>query len=339
MTLEPQHRPQFDSRDIELLQRSAEDSSPLDLSELCAGWNRAQTSEIDFRTALLYDRVLRRAENRAFLDALLSGPTAPLRDAVLVGIVPGAFYREHKNTGADGARVMSILRQVGFRAEVVPVRSFGRVEENAAIIRDWLRRQEGRRVALIALSKGAADCKTALRSGGAEWDRVAAWINLSGLVQGTPLIAWLRRQPLRMIGVRLLLWIRKQSFAAADDLLYGDDTPLAPWPELPPTLRLVHVIAFPLRRHLRHRWAFRAYERLAPLGPNDGGGILLKDMALLPGIVCPVWGVDHYLEPAWDITLFLRHVILASLAAPAFERRQASAAAAPTPAPAGKSRK
>jgi len=160
-TLEPQHRPQFDARDTELLQRAAKDTSSLDLSQLCAAWNRGPTPEIDFGTALLYDRVLRRAENRAFLDAVLCGATVPLQDSVSFGIVPGAFYHEHKKTGADGARVMDVLRQLGLGTEVVPVRSFGRVEENAAIIRDWLGRHEGRRPALIALSKGAADCKTA----------------------------------------------------------------------------------------------------------------------------------------------------------------------------------
>ena len=74
--------------------------------------------------------------------------------------MPGAFYHEHKKTGADGARVMDVLRQLGLGAEVVPVRSFGRVEENAAIIRDWLRRHEGRRPALIALSKARRIAKS-----------------------------------------------------------------------------------------------------------------------------------------------------------------------------------
>src|SRR2546429_6022983 len=112
-TLEPQHRPEFDARDAELLRRAAEDDSPQDLSQLCAAWNRGPTPEIDFGTALLYDRVLRRAENRAFLDEVLSGATAPLPSSAFVGIVPGAFYHEHKKTGADGARVMDVLRQLG----------------------------------------------------------------------------------------------------------------------------------------------------------------------------------------------------------------------------------
>ena len=43
----------------------------------------------------------------------------------------------------------------------------------------------------------------------------------------------------------------------------------------PAHVRVVHVCGFPLQRHLTHPWAARGYSRLSPLGPNDGGGILL----------------------------------------------------------------
>jgi hypothetical protein len=66
--------------------------------------------------------------------------------------------------------------------------------------------------------------------------------------------------------------------------------------KLPPGLTAVHVVGFPLRRHLSCRWARRGYRRLEPLGPSDGGGILLADAASRPGVVYPVWGADHYLR-------------------------------------------
>ena len=36
---------------------------------------------------------------------------------------------------------------------------------------------------------------------------------------------------------------------------------------------------------------------MSPLGPSDGT-ILLEDVFALPGRVYPVWGADHYLQPA-----------------------------------------
>lgn len=314
-SLTPDQRPHFDSQDLDLIKQAAECHCPMDLREMCDGWKESGHPDIESATALLYDRILRRCENRLFLESVLNLPEKPQMDSVVVGIVPGAFYREHKHTGADGARIAIILQEIGLSTEVVPVHSFGRVEENALIINGWLRAQKADHVLLVTLSKGGADVKTALRmGGGASWGRVRAWINLSGLVQGTPLIMWLRRQPLRMAGVRFLLWLRGQSFAAADDLRHGEESSITDWPPLPKSLRLIHVLAFPLRRHLRHRWAFRAYKRLGPLGPNDGGGILLEDAARLPGIICPLWGLDHYLEPDWDAAPLLRNILLASLA-------------------------
>jgi len=97
-------------------------------------------------------------------------------------------------------------------------------------------------------------------------------------------------------------------------LRHGTGTTLSTWPSLPVHLRIVHVCGFPLRRHLTHPWAPRAYERLAGLGPNDGGGLLLADCARWPGILCPVWGADHYLAPNWDSQPLVTGIVAAALA-------------------------
>jgi hypothetical protein len=53
-----------------------------------------------------------------------------------------------------------------------------------------------------------------------------------------------------------------------------------------------------LFRHLRHRRSRIGYRRLAAQGPNDAAGNLLGDLSRLPGWIYPLWGVDHYMEPA-----------------------------------------
>jgi hypothetical protein len=302
--------PPIDAADRELLERAnaLQVGAPVEERGVAAG---LLAHDLELATAVLHDRILRVPENAAFRDALEMPGHERLNRSTLIGIVPGAFYRHHHHTGAGGRRIIAILEKLGARVEVIPIRSFGRVYNNARIINTWLRAHATEDVALVTLSKGSADGKAALQlSNGHEWNRVRAWISVSGLTEGTPLIAWLRRQPLRMIGVRLLLALRGQSFAAADDLGRVEGNPLLRWPALPLKLRLVHVIAFPTRRHLRHPWAFRGYERLAPLGPNDGGGILLCDTERLPGIVCPIWSADHYLDPTWDSTALLRRIIV-----------------------------
>jgi len=298
---------------------SLRDCSPLKLSRV------AHEQGLEFATAVLHNRVLRDAENRIFLQRVKAIKPALAKDLPLVGIIPGAFYLEHKNTGADGAQIATILRSINCCVERVPVESFGSLAKNAAIIMDWLLHHQEQRVALVSLSKGSSDLKIALGlpKAGELFRNVETWVSVSGLPQGTPLVAWLRRQPLRRMGVSLLLRLRGQRYSVVEELRQESDGQLATWPSLPRHLRVVHVVSFPLRRHLAHPWAARAYERVAPLGPNDGGGFLLADVANLPGTVFPVWGADHYLQPAWDGTALLRRILVEALSPPA-DLRQAS---------------
>jgi hypothetical protein len=309
---------EISAEDKDLLTRAAgwdqcsalADCSPLKLTEITG------KQGLEFATAVLYDRVLRDVENRKFFQQVQTNDSCASPPPTLVGIVPGAFYREHKNTGADGARLAAIVEAMNCSVERVPLDSFGSLARNAALIADWLRQHTQRRVLLISLSKGGADLKIALALPDAAelFGNVVAWISLSGLPQGTPLVTWLRRQPFRRLGVRLLLRLRGQRYSVVEELRPEADGPLATWPSVPLHLRVVHVVGFPLRRHLAHPWAERAYERVAPWGPNDGGGFLLGDVGRLPGVVFPVWGADHYLQPTWDATPLLRRLLVEAMA-------------------------
>lgn len=298
----------------------------------------SRRSGMDLATALLFDRVLRQPANRGFLERITTCNPKPDR-LPLVGIVPGAFYREHNNTGADGAEVAGVLKKLGCQTALVPVESFGSLSTNAAIIHQWLDQHSDQQVALVSLSKGTADVKVALGMPGASerFRNVTSWISVSGLPQGTPLVAWLNRQPLRRLGVKFLLWWRRQSCSVVEELSDAPGSPLDSWPLLPPGLNLTHIVSFPLRKHLAHPWAPRAYERLRPLGPNDGGGFLLADVTRLPGVVLPVWGADHYLQPNWDVASLLQRVFAVALSLTANERQTSQSAVQPNIPPASKS--
>ncbi len=305
-------------------------------ADLC---ETARTRGLDFATALCFQRLQQITVNASFRSHVAEIPEnirLPVPD--LIAIAPGAFYREHQGTGADGSAILQIARDLGCPAALIPVPSFGRVDSNARHVRDWLLNRPERRIVLLSLSKGGADVKRCLaqpRSSEA-FEKVAAWLSLSGIVQGTPLIAWLRARRLRWWGVHGLLWLRGQRGAALRDLRHGTDSLLNPWPALPDHLTVVHVCGVPLRHHLHHPWAARAYDRLAPLGPNDGGGILLADLLSLPGIVYPIWGADHYLQPCWDVTPLVR-AIIAGAASFSARRQTILSATAPSAAPAARS--
>src|SRR5689334_718731 len=118
---------QFLPGDKELLTRAAafgecprlSDCSQTEISQLSKAYG------IDLATAVLYDRVLRQPVHSSFFEKVEAVAAARLTHPPLVGIVPGAFYRQHKGTGADGARLAAILESIGCRTERIPVESFG----------------------------------------------------------------------------------------------------------------------------------------------------------------------------------------------------------------------
>jgi hypothetical protein len=269
---------------------------------------------IDLATALVYDRLVRSPVHGPFLEKLQTLTSVPANGApATVVIVPGAFYREFPHTGADGCAVRTEAEALGFTTDLVPLVSFGSLRTNADILRDWLAHDRRENLVLVSLSKGGADVKAALAEPGAArvFRKVAFWINLSGLLHGTPLVDWLFSRRLRRLWIRLLFWWRGFDFAVIPELARGPGTPLDMPLCLPDHMQAIHVVGFPLARHLSNRLARRCYRRVKSLGPNDGAGILLADVCQLPGLVYPVWGADHYLRPAGlDMKVLARQLLL-----------------------------
>jgi hypothetical protein len=268
---------------------------------------------IDAATAELYEQVRASPRHRDFIRRIESDlPVKFDGRAPRLVVMPGAFHAQHANTGADGRRVLELAAQLGWPAEVVPAPSLGSLSGNADVLAEVLRRRGGEPIILVSLSKGGADVRTAMDRPAAagEFRDVRAWVNISGIVTGTALVGWLRARPLRCWGVRLLLRCRGQRWAQVEELRRGAGAPLARPIRLPPHVRAIHIAGFPRVGDLTNDWARRGHARLAPLGPNDGGGILLRDLLELPGEVFPVRGADHYLNPSWDIRPLLRRVLL-----------------------------
>ncbi len=256
---------------------------------------------MDFATALLFDRVRGSAQHGPFIqqiDALLAQEEVPPLKAKLV-IVPGAFHEQFPNSGADGRVVREQADLLGVEVEAVPLPNFSSLGDNAAALCDWLQACQAEQVVLVTTSKGGGDVKCALArpEAAAAFERVACWINLSGLLDGTPLVADLFSDSWRS---RLIRWIferRGYDLKSMAELDHGPGNLLAGPLRLPPHLKALHVVGFPLKRHTTTRLARRNYARLEEYGPNDAAGILLADACRWPGMLYPIWGTDHYLRP------------------------------------------
>ena len=275
----------------------------------------ARREGTDFATALMYERLCSSSEHGPFIRAVDATPDttearALLRD-VTVAVVPGAFYLEHPETGADGRFVLDEAARLGCRTACVPLLSFGPLHENARRLLDWLDRQPPQPIVLVSLSKAGAEVRLALAdpSAGDRFRHVVTWINLSGLVCGTAMVNWLFKQRLRALAVRLLFWWNGYSYTALHEMERRPETLDAGF-HVPEELPAVHLYGFPLVKHLSRPIARRGHSRLTPLGPNDGGANLLADLVGLPGVIYPVWGADHYLQPAWDMNGLVRRLLL-----------------------------
>jgi hypothetical protein len=293
--------PEFSAADIELLQQAAdwpEQRALHDLDDrlLC---EITRTKGIDFATALLYHAIRSSDDHGPFMrrmDEVLRKPvwTGGNLNATLV-IVPGAFYREHPNTGADGKNGCLAAAQLGCRTHIIPTQSVGTSTVNGRIIHDWLRGCDEENVILCSLSKGGGDVKMALAQpdSHAAFRNVVAWINVGGTTSGSPMATWILDRPVLSRVYHALFWLRGQNFHFVHDIARRAGSPLDFKLSAPADLRILHVLGFPLERHLRTRPTHRSHRRLSPYGPNDGATIL-ADSCSLPGLIFPVWGADHY---------------------------------------------
>lgn len=255
----------------------------------------------DFATALLHRSIVESERHGGFLRAL-SEHSDHVGSGCTVAVVPGAFYRENPRTGADGRVVREVAAQLGLPVVVAPVSSTGSIAENARLLTEWLSQSGGGRQILVSVSKGGSDVKTALARPDAArvFGRVTGWLNLCGILDGTPMADWLLSPSWLARANRFVYRVRGRSLDFLQDLRRipgcALDFPLT----LPTQLRAVHVMGFPLRQHLHNGLVRRCHSRLEVFGPNDGS-ILLADAPRWPGQLCPVWGADHYLRPREDV--------------------------------------
>ena len=209
------------------------------------------------------------------LDAL---GLAPLR-------VPGLYYESYRASGADLSAVEDWL---GRAVPLAPVAEVGTMAENAPIVAMAIRAlaQEGRRVALFSASKGSADVREALETAPDLAPHVGLWIDLAGVLEGTPLT-----EPGSVARAASADWLPP---ATADSMAESARRAANERRAFPSDLRVVHIAAFPhvadVSKPVR-----RAWQVLRPRGANDGY-VLLESYARAPGRVLVLRGADHYLR-------------------------------------------
>jgi len=257
---------------------------------------------IDFATTLLFDRLRKSDQHAAFIeriDRLRREPNQARRLVdVKLAVIPGALYVERPDMGGDGRLIHDVAQKFGWHSTLVPLASRGAITENTRRLNAWLAQQTEEKLVLVSLSKGGAEVKLALSQPNAPrlFRKVIAWVNVCGLLDGSPMVNWVLSSRLRTWLLRCNYWLQRRNFGFVTDLRHGSDAtlnfPLHP----PPGLKMVSLVGFPLRRHMTTPFSRFCHRRLAAWGPNDGT-VPLSNLSRWPGHIYPVWSADHYFRP------------------------------------------
>lgn len=228
------------------------------------------------------------------------------RKKIFVAIVPGMFYKDNPITGADGAPVRDILNSHNIPNGNIEIDQVGSLEENSELICNFIKGYDRPEyLILYSTSKGGSDFKYALSKCGKENFilKVRAWLNVAGLLKGTPLMTHRSDSFIKRFFLRIGTPLYGYRFDSLYELRKAEDSPLANEVKTPPSMYVLNVLGIPMARHISFR-GFPNYSELAKYGPNDGL-TLLPDAIQCGGDVLPLWANDHYFLKFRDPNLFL----------------------------------
>ena len=257
---------------------------------------------IDFAALYFFDRIARTPVNRSFRSAF-EDALVYTRKAVSQGrlrlpaaaadyewmFVPTYLYKRYPITGADFAAPRAALQRVGFTCDFVETDEDGAIETNTDVVIAAIRARarSGHRLIVVSASKSGPEVALALtRLGPAETRHVAAWVNIVGALQGTPL-ADTRALP------EIENKLGQVNLAGVDSLTTKRSRERFEALRIPAHVLVVNYLGIPLTGSLSS-WSRPGFSHLRNFGPNDGF-LLLSDMIFPDGVTLAELGRDHFL--------------------------------------------
>lgn len=256
---------------------------------------------VDFAALYMAERILNAPENRAFRSAYegnrrwaretLPGGEIALPAATAdyeVVLVPGFLHRRYPVTGANLAAPRAALEKFGIARFFVETVEDGTIETNAEIVMAAIRARArtGRRLILVSVSKSGPEVALALtRLAPDDTRAVAAWVNVAGTLQGSPLADDPTFQLENYTGKIDMIGVESMATARSRRRFAGF--------RIPEQLLLVNYIGVPLVGSVS-MMASAGFYHLRPFGPNDGL-VLLPDLIVPGGVTLVEVGPDHFL--------------------------------------------
>ncbi|SEC03589.1 hypothetical protein [Pseudomonas anguilliseptica] len=261
----------------------------------------SQEFSVDFAALFLADRLLsnecNRKLNHSFDQYLRNSSTVDASPSpYLVLFVPGWDYADNGHlTGADFAAPRKLAIQFGFENRLVELPPTGSVEQNAEFLAAEIRRHTGtgKKILLAGASSAGPAIQLTLseRLNKTELAAVKAWLNLGGILQGSPLIDYLQDSPQRWL-FNAFTWFKGWDKAAI--LSMSTEQSRARFSGLRgnPDILVINYLGIPLSGQLS-KYSGDKYPLLRPHGPNDGL-TLLTDAIAPNSLTVVALGSDHF---------------------------------------------
>jgi len=268
----------------------------------------------DFAALFLVDRLWADERNqniqRLFHHQLARPPSelfSPPKNAseYLILLVPGWNYLDTGHvTGSNFAAPGVMIDRLKIENELVPIPPTGSVFQSAEVIaQSILRHSKGDRK-IIVVGASAAGPSIHYTLGGLldhqQLGSVVAWVNLGGILQGSPLVDYFQKWPQKLVMNMVLFfwgWDNDEIMTMSAQQTRERTKTL----ELPPDLTVINYLGLSLTGDLSPLSIYK-YPIIEDQGPNDGLTPLVDIIA--PGsITLTATRSDHYFsqDPEIDI--------------------------------------
>lgn len=264
----------------------------------------------DFSAVFFAHQVLREPRNKKIqkqflknLEQAKQGIKIQYKSAITVLFVPGFDYKVNGHiTGADLANPQRLLQMYGYQTRFVHIDPTGSVEENAQFLHEFLIRNKVSKVILVGASSAGPAIHLALGKlmRKTETSNILAWVNLGGILQGSPLLDYFSFGPNGWIFSSIICfngW-RKSSFQSMYALNSRQRYMTL---RLPSHIKVFNYFGLSLSGNIS-KFAVDKYVMLRPEGPNDGLS-LLPDLLYPEGLTILSPHTDHFFaeDPEIDI--------------------------------------
>lgn len=283
----------------------------------------SQDFSVDLASLFLVDRLLKDGCNRqinADFQRLLSSKTTEIVDTApfMVLFMPGWDYAENGTaTGADFAQPRKLFTRLGMESHLIALPPTGSVEDNAKVLSDaiTMHARSGKHILIagasssgpaIHLALGEMVSKEVLKS-------VKAWLNLGGILQGSPLVDYLQLAPQRWL-FNAVVWFKGWDTQAILSMSALKSRPRFQRLRTDPDILVVNYLGVPLSGQLS-QYSRDKYPLLKSDGPNDGL-TLLTDVIAPSSLTIVALGSDHFFaeDPAINVkTVALMELIVSYL--------------------------